>query len=614
MSQAIHSKLSQVRGKLGLVSMLTGIAAGVAALALLLAATMLVDWWIELPMPVRTAMLVIDVAVVGFLAFKYVIAPIAFGPDDDEVALMVEREHPTFQTRLIAAVQLTRPNAVPAGASRTLVTALVRETERMAEPVDFGGVVKLDKLAKITVTAAVVLALCVGGFAWGKDVSRDLLKRAFLSDVPVPRKTQVYCTSKNLWVAIGDPVTLSADYGGVNPGTAARARTKFESGRTQDYTLEPLVTADGKATKTYLRLIENVQESFAYTIYLNDGHSERFEVKALARPTVATVRAIQHFPAYTRLDPVPRGTGDLTILAGSELVLEVTTSAAVTAGEVHLMGLGDPKVGKVVPMALGRDRKTLTARFAVSEQRPTTRPAAADNGNGATPPAGGAPAFDVVSLNGFYVHLIDEKKGTYRIESRDEAVYPVDVVPDKDPTVRVTYPDRKEEIATQKGSVFLKFEAADDHGIGQVLLHYQADKGEDTAERTQPIPFEAAAPPRTLGFRDIPYEWKLTTAYKSPPAEGSVVTWWIEVRDLNRVELQGTKPNGGSGVSEKYSVRIVSREELERELKARTSEIIAPVEAHIKTQEDITEGVGRILLNRPSTQPAGGGGGGGGGR
>src|SRR5204863_1220995 len=74
-------------------------------------------------------------------------------------------------------------------------------------------------------------------------------------------------------------------------------------------------------------------------------------------------------------------------------------------------------------------------------------------------------------LTGFQIQMLD----TENMESRDSAVYRVDILPDKPPTVRITYPDRKEELLTRQATMLVGFDASDDFQISKVRLKYKTD-------------------------------------------------------------------------------------------------------------------------------------------
>src|SRR5438045_2204157 len=234
MSELLANKIASVRRKHALFAALRGASAMLGVAVLLLAVGMLLDWYIELPWKVRAAVLAIDLTILTYMFLTWVVAPIIWGPDEDEAALMVERERPEFSTRLIASVQLGRPGAVAAGASATIVRAMISQTEEIAAPLIFSDVVKTEPLIKTAAASFLVVVLGAALFVYGSDISQDLLARALLGNVEVPRKTRVEEISKDAVMAIGDAFTIEARARGINPDNGT-VKLTYPSGRMQQF-------------------------------------------------------------------------------------------------------------------------------------------------------------------------------------------------------------------------------------------------------------------------------------------------------------------------------------------------------------------------------------------
>lgn len=547
MSQILQSKIETVRRKNSLVSATRGLAACVAAGILLLALGMIIDWVFELPRIVRVALLAVDLTVLTYIFLTYVLAPIIWGPDDDELALMVERGNPELSTRLITAVQLSRPDAIPAGASHDIARALIAQTEAVAEPMDFAAVVKTDRMLKTLGIAVLILTLGITSYAFTSEVSPDLLKRAFLANVDIPRKTRVKVHNPEQVVAIGDSVTLSATASGVIPASG-KVEARYDSGRSVTFLFEPTKDDPAKFTRT----IENVQESFSYRVRLNDNTTGRFTVKALPRPSVVAVEFTIAYPDYLKRHPERKSPGDLSLLVGSTLSMKVTASKAVRAGSVRLVGREQG-----VELAVGgAKRDELTGSFPV--------------------PAKG--------LTGLSFQLVDE----HGIASKNETVYPVELVPDRDPTIRITWPDRKEELATQQAKVLIAFEATDDFGVAKVLLYRKF--ADDEKGEAKPVELDLSdvnpADARRLLRR---HEFDLASL-KVP--EGSVVEYWVEVQDGNNV----TGP--GKASSEHFRVKIVSEIEKRADLMNRLNDQLGTIDNVTQDQEKLNQTLGKLILEK----------------
>ena len=562
MSQLLLTKISAVRAKHSSVAIGTGIAIAVAVLVAGLIVGMMLDYWLDLPRWIRAAFLAIDLSLVITIIVQTILIPILRGPDDDQIALKVEDAHPEFRTRLIASIQLSRPEAIPIGASASLVRAMVMQAESLADSIDFNRVVSTDRLMKMSIVAALVLLTGLTSFAYGRHdgVSSDLLARAFLSNTPVPRKTRIDVPLGSFKIGRGDTAILFAKARGAIP-TGGTIDIKFESGRKQTFPLD--VSPNDPAMFT--RSLENVQDSFSYRINLGDSTSDWYRADVLIPPVVTRLECQQVYPAYTKLGTVSRSLGDLSILSGSRLILKVTTnnliqpdgSTGKLLNSVHLVNPnGLPPVKLTVDP---NDPRQLTAEVPM-------------------PP----------KTSGFSIGLND----TNGLKSKDPAVYRVDLVPDKDPTVHISYPERKEELVTRIATLEIGFDAADDFGLANLYLKYKIDDGPE-----QSIPLDINKPgqplPRSLHKR---YAWaisKLTPRSTTQPTlEGSSIEYWLEAEDNNNV----TGP--GRGESERYSARVVSEAEKRAEILARLGASIQDVERGVDDQEQLRTKLGDLILER----------------
>jgi hypothetical protein len=384
------------------------------------------------------------------------------------------------------------------------------------------------------------------GFVAGRNVCSDLLKRAFLSNVPVPRKTRVLVQEGDRRVGIGDNVRLEAFVQGVVP-SSGKVMLKFENRRPQEFNLEQ--NRDNRFQ--FGRTIDNVQESFTYQIRIGDGISPSYTVTAIPRPTVAAIECETRPPAYSKLPAAKRSLGDLTLLAGSTLQLKATATKNITNAVLHLAG-----VEQDVPMAVNpKNPRELSGEFKV----PTK------------------------GLNGFSILMTD----TDGMESRDSAVYRVDVLPDKVSSVRILYPDRKEELITRQATMLISFEAADDFEISKVRLKYKTDALDEGAERI--IELEPGDDhPQRLRRR---YEWKIGDLRPLLP-EGAIIEYWIEVQDNN----DATGP--GVGVSDHQLAKVVSEAEKRADLLNRAGDYLGSISDVANDQEKLNRNLGTIIREK----------------
>ncbi len=571
-SRFLAVKMAALRRKQVATSALTGLAMAVGVGVELLALAMFVDWWLDLAWGVRLLFLLGQAAVAAFLLIRFVARPLIHPPDDDEMALMVEKARSVFRSRLIAAVQLTRPGAIAPGSSVAMAGALVEETEAIAAPMDFNAVVQTDKLKRLGALAGTVATLGVVGLIFGGTVSADLFKRVFLSTTPVPRKTRVNVVGGDKVIGRGDSIRLEAWVAGVIPASG-KLEIKYPSRSVQEFNLEQ----DRENRRRFGRTIENVQDSFTYVFHLNDGESPAYQVKTIPRPTILSMECGQEFPAYTRLPPVRRSLGDLSLLAGSRLKIKAVATKPLKTAALRFIGTMAASVS--LP--------------ALNSEKAAVRPGAALDAPGETialtltgknaSELSGSFMVPAKGLAGFSVQMLD----TEGMESRDSAVYRIDTIPDKPPVIRITYPDRKEELLTRQATLPVAFDASDDFAIATLRLHYKVDTVDEGAERTVELDLEGENPQR---FKRR-HEWKIG-AFSPLLAEGSKIEYWIEAEDNNDT----TGP--GIGSSEHYFAKVVSESEKRADLLNRAGDYLGSISDVASDQEKLNQKLGAVIREK----------------
>lgn len=541
-TSVLHEKLAALRRRHAHVEVVTGLSFMVLLAAEVLALAMFVDWWIELPRWIRFILLFAQFSGASFVFIILVLIPWVRRPGDDELALMVERARPEFRSRLIASVQLARPDGAAPNTSTSLVSALVEETSSRAAGINFSDIIPLDRLKWLAFGAVLVLVLGLSALKAGGNSSWVLLRRIALSNEPVPRKTRVIVPENERVVGVGDTVRLEAYAQGLLP-RQGRLEVKHRSRRAQEFTLEQNRENPGH----FGRSIENVQEDFNYQFTLGDAVSAEHRVRVVPRPGVGSIECEQTFPSYTGLKAANRRPGDLSLLAGSVLAVKIAATKPVSFGELRLVGV-ESNVALRLDAATGRE---LTGSFQVSAR----------------------------GLTGFQVHMIDGEG----LESRDAAVYRVDIVPDKPPVVRVTSPDRKEELLTRQAALLIGFEATDDFQVAELRLFFKL-AADDSPEKSVELDLADA---RAAKLRRR-YEWR-PSEFLPEAREGSVIEYWLEARDNNSV----TGP--GVAISERQLVKVVSEAEKRADLLNRASDFLGSINDLVADQEKLNRNLGEAI-------------------
>ena len=543
----LRTKLAGVRRKLLACTAGTGVAMVLISVVSLLSLGMVVDWIGELPWLGRALLLLVNLGLIGLIAWQQIVRPVEAAPGEDGCALLVEQAIPDFRTRLIASVQLTRPGALQPNDSEAMVHVLVKQTEALAKPVNFRSVISVRQFVVCGLVALIVLAAAALALRFGAPASGALLQRAFLLNVPVPHKTHTTVRTGNLKVGQGETVVIEAQATGIVP-PHGRLLIQYKSGQRQEFTILP--ATDDRAH--FAQALDNVQESFTYRVRLNDETSEPFTVKVLERPVVTSLECQQICPAYTKLATVRRAPTDLTLLAGSRLQLTIRANKNIVAASLRLAGLNTEVPVRISPL----DKTRLTGEISIPQS----------------------------GLTGFTVQLRDEDG----LSAKELALYRIDIIPDKPPTVAITFPERKEELVTTRASIMLGLEAHDDFGVAKLALHYRSPVIRKGQEQTVELDL-AGETPRTLRRR---HEWQLATLADSLPAD-TAIEYWLEAQDTNDV----TGP--GITTTEHYWLKVVSEDDKRTDLMNRLDDYLGMLGTVAEDEEHLNQNLGTLIFGKP---------------
>ncbi len=554
---ALAGHLDSVRRRQGVVALRTGLAMALTAALAWLAIEMPLDWLCALPFAARAVLLACGVGAAAALAWRVGVKKWRNPPDDDKVALAIERALPRFRSRFIASVQLARLRAEDAGGShenvsRSLVKALLAQTAEVAAGAPFASVVKTDALRRWVRIAVAAAIFATALWLAGGRASWPLFQRAWLVRVPVPRRTMIVAFTGGRVIALGDDLPIEATAAGRLP-KSGRLILEGANGRRQEFPLD----AAPEDPARFARTLHSVQEGFRYRIELGDNRTDIAGVRVRARPAVAQLALEQQWPAYTKLPPTPRQPGNLKLLAGSKLGVRLTPTVPLRSAALRFSTENSAKPVRNTPL--------------IAEA------------SGEWSGLAEIPATDVT---GMIFHLVDREG----VESRAMAVHRVEIVPDLPPTIRILLPARREELLTRHATLLLGFSASDDFGVAKVLLHFAVNWSEGAPHQTVELDL-GGGQPKTLTRR---FEWKIERLTPAP-AENDTIDFWLEARDANDV----TGP-GVAVMPEHWQARIVSEEEKRTDLANRLNDTLQSLDGVRQNQENLAERLGEIIHAKPA--------------
>ncbi len=508
------------------------------------------DLLFDLPTPTRALFLLADLAGIVYLLTLYGVAPWRRRLSPDEAALRAEKRWPELRTTLISAVQLARhPNGSPG-----MVAALQRQVTDHVARLDLRQAVPWRRLRTLGFVAAGLLAATVALVWWSAPTSTVLARRALLQNLPLPTRTVVVAISRDLTVAPGETIELSARAQGEIP-RAGRLEITYAGRPTESVA----VTPKASSRDLFALTLPNVQQPLTYRFYLNDGRGPEWHVSLIRAPALQTVGFRSVYPAYTGLPEATVAAGNLRLLAGSRLQIIGKASQGLQAARIVPQGGGAPV-----------DLRVSGVEF---------------KGELPIPPRG---------LTGFSVAL----RNTDGVSSRNDTVYAVEIIPDQPPEI-VVGPDQDEKstlIATVRPG--LRFDVRDDFLVkGVSLLVEPADalgEGESAdPAKAKRVPIEIRQPAGALSFNFVWADPEKTVNWK----EGNTFYYWIEAVDNNNV----TGPGVTRTVVREWSV--VSLKTKHDELTESLRKSADSIENLSRSQDELRSHVGDLLKQDGSKTP-----------
>ncbi|MBN1557072.1 MAG: hypothetical protein JW951_02875 [Lentisphaerae bacterium] len=384
-------------------------------------------------------------------------------PAADTLALRFERRVPGQENRLINAWQFLHGR----GAERdAMARAAVLENAARLDPAQAERAVDDRPVRRLAWALGGVLLLIAAYAAWRPDGSLNGLRRVLSPAAPEP-----HYLAARITVRPGDAELVEGDALRVEADVAVR-RERFRPGaaflayRTSgfDWKTVRMEAAGGAA---YRAVLDAVRQPLEYRVQAGPSATRVYTVGVRKRPRVEDLRVTVEAPAYAgraprTLEPMQ---GNVEALEGSAVRLTVTASAPLREGRL------ERGAGPAIPLQL-------------------------DAGDARV----GRAALTLAGNNAYRVRLVD-RQGT---ANADPLRYALRAVKDRAPSVSVRRPGR--DLVLPADAVLpVAWEAADDIGLGRVVLETSRGSGTWEPFRTWPVPEAArqAAQETEVALREL---------------------------------------------------------------------------------------------------------------
>ncbi len=528
-----HTAVRLARGVTGLV--LIGVALGLGQLVL--------DRALDFPRSVRACLLVIDLAVVVHFARRQVIAPWRLRWGVADAAFALQRQWKALGSRLICAVELAG-SATAGHGSPQLAALLINDASAMLDGLPIKTVVPWQPVAKRAGLAVLAVAAALALGVSQQPLTALLLRRAALSDAPLPTATQVVSETGNLRIVEGASVEFAARATGVLPAQG-RLELAFAGGEHRTVLVRP----SNEDPARFVFALNNVQQAGTYRFFLGDGRGPIFSITPLPAPLLQEITFRQTFPAYTRRAALTQPAGALTLFAGSQVEIVARSNAALSAGSVRFAGT-TPSADVALTVE-GAGARNLRGTFTVP----------AEGLSGLSLP--------ITSADG--------------ITATNTTVYPVQLTTDAAPIVSLSAPTAARVTLVPTARLELRGRVSDDFDVATAELVWESPLTGTTRV------------PLTIG-PDGAISTDFVPAREAPTlAAGASIAWWIEATDHNDV----TGP--GIGRTDRRELVLVTLAAKRQEMLQRLQETSRQLEDVARRQGDVREDLGEALRRSTPT-------------
>ncbi len=347
-AKGLRRKLRQLRRGVTRWFLVDGVNRILLAIVGLCVASFLIDRFFRMDRAQRGVMLGLMIFLAVWVAWRYLLKPLAARVSEDALCLELERQNPKAAEKMISALEFSRMDwSKHENVSMDMVERTIREGEQIGRRMHTGTVLFGEKFAG-NVFLLGLLAVIVGGtVSWGMAKPDSMIatwfdRNVMLGNAQWPQDHILEIEGAeggNLAIPRGDdwPLMAKVREGYFSLPDEVKVEIKTTSGTRFEY-----MDDVGEGMK-YRVLLPSVSESFQFRLITKKFESAWYNAVLVNRPELTTVRLTVSPPKYTGVEPqeLPAGSGPYYLLDGTSLRIEGGASkslklARLIAGEKHL--------------------------------------------------------------------------------------------------------------------------------------------------------------------------------------------------------------------------------------------------------------------------------------
>lgn len=521
-----------------------------------------IDAMFHLDFAQRAILLVVAIAGIAYLAYRWLIQPMGYLPTDAALCHEVERSHPELGEALITSFQFaSMPAEKRNHVSAAFVDASVKQGIESAGKIEFGDALNSSTLMRngVLVGAAAILLLAGGVAIASTEYGAAWFKRNVLlsKDTTYPQQTYFQLLPEGdepIAIPRGENHTQIVLIDPESKTIPEEVFLDFQPARGRPSV--PMKRAVGDE-KRFSAEFKNVIEPFKFRARAGNSVSPWREVVLVEQPTVTNLQVSAEPPAYTgeKLFELPQGAGPFSLLRGTRILVAGKSNKDLVGGTIEVTSSYGKGRSAEYDLTLN-DQREFSASLAADEWL-----LADEEGN--------------IPRN---VRLRIVLNDTDGLTSKRPTSFGVRVKIDRAPKITVEKVGVT-GIVTPKAVVPLLGKAEDDYAITALGVEFEMESGESATTKKE-SPIQGIADETILPAESAEFLEMVEIADLELKA-GDRLRMIIAAKDNDNV----SGPNIGRSID--LPLRIVTEDELRTDLLRREKEQRQEFERLIKEQEDL---------------------------
>ncbi|MCH1410180.1 MAG: hypothetical protein L7V87_14205, partial [Verrucomicrobiales bacterium] len=396
-------------------------------------------------------------AITAVAAWWFLVRPLSRRFTLTHMARILEIRHPELQERISTAVELLSsddPESIKG--SEELISAVVDSAVDDVETVDPKTEFKPAKTNKYLLIAVVFASIIAATLLIWPKQSWTLMTRALAPflDIGNAYADSLVIDPGDVRIAKGGTITveMSARHKRLR---RAEIRRLQEDGK-ESVERMTLIGEEDDGTKRFSLTFPNVEEGFQYRVRAGAALSRYFTVETVEPPVVDGLTIRYDYPEYTGLDSKtePTETGEIRAVNHTRVTLTAVVNKPVQSSKMILNSSREMPAPTVNSSELSWEFELLAGM----------------NGNW---------HLELSDLDGF---------------SNSPISFPLEVLPDKAPTVQITQPILRELSLRPTEQLDIAADVTEDFGFSDVALIITPDGAPESLEQKQKLPTSIAGP------------------------------------------------------------------------------------------------------------------------